>query len=71
MGHFLSSINQIPTRMVFLYFVGDAEMKGPSTRAEWEAALEVLHEALGIHGPLPPYVKHVFVDVRPAIPTVV
>jgi hypothetical protein len=46
-------------------------MKGPTSRAEWEAALQVLHEALGIRGLLPPYVKEAFVDVRPEIPLVV
>ncbi len=48
---------------MFLYIVGDAEVNGPCTRAEWEAAIAVLHEALGITGRVPSYIQDAFVDV--------
>jgi hypothetical protein len=34
---------------------------------EWEAAIAVMHEALGIRGKVPRYVHDVFVDVRQLI----
>ena len=37
---------------------------GPETNGEWEAALAVIDEALGLHGRLPPYASEVFLDVR-------
>jgi hypothetical protein len=57
-------------RLVFLHFIGDVDMDGPSTRREWEAALTVLHEALGFRGRVPRYVAEIFIDVRPAVPAV-
>ncbi len=38
-------------------------MNGPDTKPEWQAAIEVLHEALGIRGRVPPYVWDVFIDL--------
>ena len=70
MGHFLNTLNGIPSRVVFVYFIGDVEMGGPSSRAEWNAALEVLHEALGIRSAMPAYVRDAFVDVRGEVPFV-
>ena len=61
-AHFLHDLKGIPTRLVSLYIVGDIDMQGPSTRAEWEAAMDVLHEALGIRGRVPGYVQDVFMD---------
>ena len=67
---FAEMCNQ-PVRLVFLNFIGDVEMAGPSSRAEWESALAVIHAALGIRGRMPRYVCEVFVDVRPPVPIVV
>lgn len=62
--YLLRELNDIDAHLVFLYFTGDAEMNGPATQAEWEAAIQVLHEALGIRGRIPStYVHDVFVDV--------
>lgn len=67
-AHFLQNLNGIPTKLMFLYIVGDSDMQGPNTRAEWEAAVTVLHEALGIRGRIPGYVVDAFVDVSSGIP---
>lgn len=69
-AHFLNERNGVPARLVFLYFIGDADVSGPESRREWEAAIAVLHEALGIRGRLPTYVSDAFVDVRGAQPVV-
>jgi len=68
---FLAQANEVPVRLAFVYFIGDAEMDGPSNRREWEAALMVLHEALGLRGRMPRYVAEIFIDVRPSVPKVV
>jgi hypothetical protein len=68
---FLAQTNGLPVRLAFVYFIGDADMDGPLSRREWEAALTVLHEALGLRGKLPRYVVEVFIDVRPATPVVI
>jgi len=38
-------------------------MNGPATRKEWQAAIAVLNEAIGLRGPIPSYVRDVFIDV--------
>lgn len=68
---FLAEVNGLPVRLAFVHFIGDADMDGPLNRREWEAALTVMHEALGLRGKLPRYVAEVFIDVRPAVPVVV
>jgi hypothetical protein len=68
---FLAEENGLPVRLAFVYFIGDGDMDGPLSRREWEAALTVLYEALGLRGKMPRYVIDVFIDVRPAEPTVI
>ena len=68
---FLQEANDIPVRLAFVNFIGDAQMNGPENRREWEAALTVLHEALGLRGRMPSYVTDVFIDIRPPVPSVV
>lgn len=70
-AHLLNKLNGVPTRLVFVYFIGDPDLDGPTSRREWEAATRVLHEALGITGRLPRYVTDVFIDIRTPVPTVV
>ncbi len=40
--YFLNVVANIPTWMVFLYFVGDVEQQGPMTTDEWTPALALL-----------------------------
>lgn len=59
--HFLRS-NGIDAHLFLVNFVGDDEVKGPGTAAEWEAAYKVVHHVLGIaqSHPLAPYVHHIY-----------
>ena len=61
-GYFLNEANGVPARLAFVYFIGDAEMNGPSTRAEWDTAIHTVHAALGLKR-VPPFVQDVFIDV--------
>ena len=61
--YFLREVNGLNAHLVFLYFVGDRERKGPTDPREWEAATAVLHEALGIRGRKVPGMHHLYVDV--------
>jgi len=60
----LKELNDIPTRLLFIYFTGDSEMNGPETVPQWQIAIEELHEALGIKGRVPPCISDVFIDVE-------
>lgn len=46
--YLLSELNKLDCWLVFVYFIGDADVNGPQTEGEWKAALEVLHGALGL-----------------------
>jgi hypothetical protein len=52
--------------LVLVNFVGDSEMKGPSSEAEWEAAYQVVWHVLGIpkRHKLSTYIIEIFSDVR-------
>jgi len=62
-AYLLNELNAVPTELVFVYFVGDADMQGPASSHEWRSAISAMHEQLGITGRTPPYVRDVFVDV--------
>lgn len=64
--YFLRELNRIPAYLVFVYFIGDKDVGGPETEAEWKAALTVAKKVLGINerNPLGRYVSEVFIDVR-------
>lgn len=51
--------------MLFVYFVGDEEMAGPSTAEAWKTALSVVKHVMGLpkKSPLSRYIVEVFVDV--------
>lgn len=38
----------VDARLVFLYFTGDTDMKGPSSREEWSLPIEAVHAHLGL-----------------------
>jgi hypothetical protein len=49
---------------VFLYFVNAADVAGPTTREEWEGAIKLLHNFLGVNQhKLLAYVIDAFIDV--------
>ena len=62
-AYLLDRLNDIPTQLVFLYLVGDAEVGGPTSRAEWQTEIHTVHSELGL-ARLPTFVTDVFIDVR-------
>ena len=62
-AYLLDRLNGIPTRLVFLYLVGDADVGGPASRAEWQTEIHTVHAELGLET-LPAFVTDVFIDVR-------
>lgn len=62
-AYFLSVLNGVPVRLVFVYFIGDVDLSGPSSWADWETAISTVHAALGL-STIPPFVVDVFIDVR-------
>lgn len=62
--YFLRTLNRANVRLVFLYFVGDADVDGPTSRSEWEGAIKVTEAYLGLRRhKLSRVVHHAFVDV--------
>jgi hypothetical protein len=57
--------NELPAYLVFVYFINDLEMKGPTTIDEWEGAIKLLHSCLGIgRHRLREFVTDVFIDLN-------
>ena len=62
--YLLRVMNRIPAFLVFLYFLNDADMEGPSSEAEWNAATTVMKKVLGIgRNRLREYMGDIFIDV--------
>jgi hypothetical protein len=58
------NLNGKPAYLVFLYFLNDSEMGGPSSITEWKAAIKLLHTFLGIRQhKLQRYVLDIFIDI--------
>lgn len=62
-AYLLDRLNGIPTRLVFLYLVADADVGGPTSRAEWQTEIRKVHAELGL-ARLPAFVTDVYIDVR-------
>jgi hypothetical protein len=61
---FLRFDNKLSAFLVFIYFIGDQDVKGPSTKEEWLGAIELVHSFLGIgRTKLTPFITDVFVHV--------
>lgn len=58
--HFLRQHGQ-PAWLVLVNFIGDEDMGGPATAAEWEAAHAVVRHVMGLPArhPLSPFVLHI------------
>jgi hypothetical protein len=62
--YFLRELD-VKAYLVFVYFLNDTDMKGPANRAEWEAALHLMHLLLGTgRHKLSKYVIDIFVDTH-------
>lgn len=63
--HYLWRLNRCDAFLVFVYFINASDVASPETEAEWRAAIEVLHEGLGIRGRIPTgRVTDIFIDVK-------
>ena len=63
--YLLHEVNGIDSWLVFIYFIGDDDVSGPGSEAEFRAALTVLHGALGLRRhPLLRRCVDVFIDVE-------
>jgi hypothetical protein len=57
--------NKIPSTLVFLYFLNATEMKGPTTKVEWQGAIRLIHAVLGLPADLARFgVYDAFVDAK-------
>lgn len=62
--YLLRELNGIPAHLVNVYFVGDTEMRGPTSREEWLGAIKVVDTYLGVgKHRLSDYVHKIFIDV--------
>lgn len=63
--YLLRELNNVPAFLVFVYFVGDYEMDGPSTIGEWQSALRVVKGVLDLREghKLSKYILDVFIDI--------
>ena len=63
--YLLRELNGLSAFLVFVYFVNDDEMGGPSTVDEWKGSINLLHSYLGIsrHN-LQKFVTRIFIDVK-------
>ncbi len=61
--YLLRKLNAVPVHLIFLYFVDNSTVKGPTT-ARWLRALERIHKVLGLDTyPLSPYIHDLFFDL--------
>lgn len=61
--YYLRELNEIESRLVFLYFVNAAEMNGPTSADEWRGATRLIHSLLGLPASLREFgVFHAYVD---------
>jgi hypothetical protein len=62
--HFLRVQNDVPAELVFVHFLNDSEMGGPSNRDTWDGAIQIVECYLGLsRHRLQQFVHHVFVHV--------
>ena len=63
--YFLSQVNQLPSKLVFLDFYNAREMNGPTSAEEWQGATRLIHAFLGLPESLQDQgVFHAYVDVQ-------
>jgi len=63
--YLLREKSQLLAYLVFVYFINDVEMKGPTTIYEWKGSIDLLHLCLGIRKhKLQRFVAEIFIDVN-------
>ena len=63
--YLLRVLNDVRTFLVFLHFVGDKEMDGPSTPERWKSAIQVIRGVPGVpdHHRLQRHFLDIFISV--------
>jgi hypothetical protein len=63
---YLRVLNHIPAYLIFVYFIGDASVNGPTTKGQWETAIQKAHNKLGIpeQHPLKEFILDLFIDIK-------
>lgn len=62
--YFLRIIKNKPVYLLNIYFIGDEDVEGPKTKAEWDGAIKVLHSYLGTSKhKLSKYMADIFIDI--------
>lgn len=64
--YLLRHLNAIPAHLVFMYFLGDKDVKGPDSVEEWKAAISVAKSVLGIaeRNQLGKYIAEIYLHVH-------
>ncbi len=61
--YLLRELNGLSAYLVFIYFANAPDVPVPATREEWQGAIRLIHDLLGLHGKwISDYVKDVIVD---------
>lgn len=62
--YWLKLLNGVNAHLMFVYFVDDRPMRGPTSVEAWQAEIAAAHQRLGLPAdPMPGFVHHVFYDV--------
>jgi hypothetical protein len=63
--YFLRDLNKLPAHLIFVYFLNDPDMHGPSTKEEWQGALKLMKTLLGLsRHKLSKYMADIFIDIN-------
>jgi hypothetical protein len=61
----LRELNKLPAHLIFVYFLNDPDMHGPSKREEWQGALKLMKTLLGLsRHKLSKYMADIFIDIN-------
>ena len=63
--YFLTKLNGVSCKLIFLYFVNADDMLGPMSEEEWHGASRLIHAILGLPNDLRPHgIFDAFLDAR-------
>lgn len=64
--YLLRELNDLPTELLFLCFINDYDMDGPTSSNQWEGAIEMMEAYLGLPKKhcLSDHVHHIYLDVK-------
>lgn len=63
--YLLRELNKLPAYLIFLCFLNDKEMNGPTSKEEWQGAIKLLKTYLGLPSKhkLSDYILHIYLDI--------